>query len=169
MPHAAEGTQARSSLPAFIKGCIQRFGDNVDTDSIAPTEICLNPTPEILAHGAFLHSKPNFYDLSQQGATILVAENAFGTGSSREQAPKALSLPASRRSWRKATLSSTGGTRQIMVCWASRYGMRDSTSSPEEGVEMSIDIQRGLLPAGMSSSSFIWTPSRKSCFLQVAY
>ncbi len=78
------------TLPSSIQGRIHRFGDSVDTDSIAPTEICLNFTPESLARGAFMHRKPNFYELTQSGATILVAENAFGTGSSREQAPKAL-------------------------------------------------------------------------------
>lgn len=78
-----------SSLPSIIREKVQRFGDNIDTDSIIPTDKCINPN-EDLARGAFCYTKPTFYDLAQSGATILVAENAFGTGSSREQAPKAL-------------------------------------------------------------------------------
>jgi homoaconitate hydratase len=45
---------------------------------------------ENLGHGAFHYVKPEFYDLAQQGANIVVAGLAFGSGSSREQAPKCL-------------------------------------------------------------------------------
>lgn len=86
-----QGQPQSSSLPRLIRGRVQRFGDNVDTDSIAPTEICLgSPSPEQLGRGAFCHTRPEVYERAQAGATILVAGTAFGTGSSREQAPKAL-------------------------------------------------------------------------------
>jgi homoaconitate hydratase len=39
---------------------------------------------------AFHYEKPEFYDLAQAGATIVVAGLAFGCGSSREQAPKCI-------------------------------------------------------------------------------
>jgi len=37
--------------------------------------------------GAFCYYRPEFYDRAQNGATIIVAGNMFGSGSSREQAP----------------------------------------------------------------------------------
>lgn len=89
--HQQQQQSESSPLPRLIRGRVQRFGDNVDTDSIAPTEICLgSPTPEQLGRGAFCHTRPEVYERAQAGATILVAGTAFGTGSSREQAPKAL-------------------------------------------------------------------------------
>ncbi|EXJ53616.1 uncharacterized protein A1O5_13183 [Cladophialophora psammophila CBS 110553] len=79
------------SLPELIRGRVQRFGDNVDTDSIIPTDKC-HPhlTREDVARGAFCYTRPEFYDRAQAGASIVVAEKSFGCGSSREQAPRAL-------------------------------------------------------------------------------
>ncbi|OAA61663.1 Aconitase/3-isopropylmalate dehydratase large subunit, alpha/beta/alpha [Niveomyces insectorum RCEF 264] len=89
--HAAStDTTTDTCLPATITATVQRFGDNVDTDSIAPTEICIQPTDASLARGAFLYTRPDFYARAQAGASVVVAGHAFGTGSSREQAPKAL-------------------------------------------------------------------------------
>jgi len=77
-------------LPDIITGRVQRFGDNTDTDSIIPTDRCMAPNEEALGRGAFAYTRPEFYDRGKAGATIVVAEKSFGTGSSREQAPKAL-------------------------------------------------------------------------------
>jgi homoaconitate hydratase len=90
IPTLSDSSSEQSTLlPSLIRGRIQRFSNNIDTDSIIPTDKCINPS-EDLARGAFCYTKPTFYSLAQSGATIVVAENAFGTGSSREQAPKAL-------------------------------------------------------------------------------
>jgi len=87
----APQTKADTKLPDLIRGRVQRFGDNVDTDSIIPTDKCHSHlTQEQVARGAFCYTRPEFYDRAQSGATILVAEKSFGCGSSREQAPKAL-------------------------------------------------------------------------------
>ena len=80
-----------ATLEETIVGNIQRFGDNVDTDSIIPTDKCHSHlSTEEVARGAFCYTRPKFYERTQAGATIIVAEKSFGCGSSREQAPKAL-------------------------------------------------------------------------------
>lgn len=80
-----------SRLPDIIQGRIQRFGANVDTDSIIPTDKCHSHlSQDEVARGAFCYTRPEFYDLAQAGCNVLVAEESFGCGSSREQAPKAL-------------------------------------------------------------------------------
>jgi homoaconitate hydratase len=79
-----------NALPPLISGTIQRFKDNVDTDSIIPTDKCMQPAEESLGRGAFCYTRPSFYSLAQSGATIVVAGESFGTGSSREVAPRAL-------------------------------------------------------------------------------
>lgn len=79
------------NLEEKISGRIQRFGDNVDTDSLIPTEKCHSHlSKEEVARGAFCYTRPEFYDRSQAGATIVVGEKSFGCGSSREVAPRAL-------------------------------------------------------------------------------
>ena len=77
-------------LPDTIIGCVQRFGDNVDTDSIIPTDKCMSDTVEALGRDAFCYTRPEFYDRAQAGASIVVAGASFGSGSSREPAPKVL-------------------------------------------------------------------------------
>lgn len=88
---ASNGEAKQPSLPERIQGRVQRFGDNVDTDSIIPTDKCHSHlTQEEVARGAFCYTRPEFYDRARSGASIVVAEKSFGCGSSREQAPKAL-------------------------------------------------------------------------------
>src|SRR5271169_770839 len=42
---------------------------------------------KVSGKGAFCYYRPEFYEKAQTGSTIIVAGKAFGTGSSREQAP----------------------------------------------------------------------------------
>jgi homoaconitate hydratase len=89
--HESVTESEHTTLAETIVGNVQRFGDNVDTDSIIPTDKCHSHlSTEEVARGAFCYTRPEFYDRSQAGATIIVAEKSFGCGSSREQAPKAL-------------------------------------------------------------------------------
>jgi len=69
---------------ARIKGRVRKFGDNIDTDSIAPGPSLLLPMDEMKKH-AFAPLIPEFYKTVGEG-DILVAGNNFGCGSSREQA-----------------------------------------------------------------------------------
>lgn len=131
-----------ASLPDLIEGHVQRFGDSIDTDSIAPTEICISTDPEKLKRGAFCLTKPTFYDLAQAGATIIVAENAFGTGSSREQAPKVL-LAAGIQAVVAKSFAFIYGRNQAN-CGLLGIKMKDEKfyELAREGVNMSIDMRR---------------------------
>jgi homoaconitate hydratase len=142
----AQEQSAAGSLPRLIRGRVQRFGDNVDTDSIAPTEICLgSPTPDKLARGAFCHSRPEFYELAQAGATVVVAGTAFGTGSSREQAPKALlaagikAVVARSFAFIYARNQANSGLLGIKVRDDRFYELA------REGIEVDIDIERRVV------------------------
>jgi len=73
-----------------VSGRVQQFGDHVDTDAIIPGEFChLTQLPELGAR-AFHHVRPQFHPRAQQGQTIVVAGEGWGSGSSREQAVWAL-------------------------------------------------------------------------------
>src|SRR5438105_11761390 len=69
---------------------VQRFGDNVDTDAIIPGQFChLTALPELGAK-AFHFVRPEFVQRVAEGSAVVVAGEAWGSGSSREQAVLAL-------------------------------------------------------------------------------
>jgi 3-isopropylmalate/(R)-2-methylmalate dehydratase small subunit len=67
-----------------IKGRVRKFGDNVDTDAIAPGPTLQFPVEEMKKH-AFSPLHPEFYKTVKEGDVIVAGSN-FGCGSSREQA-----------------------------------------------------------------------------------
>ena len=69
---------------------IQRFGDNVDTDAIIPGEFCHLTSLAELGAKAFHYVRPEFVQRAREGATVIVAGEGWGSGSSREQAVLAL-------------------------------------------------------------------------------
>ncbi|KAG0328360.1 hypothetical protein BGZ99_005543 [Dissophora globulifera] len=88
---------ANKSLPApppsfsvTIKGKVQRFGDNIDTDAIIPAQFMPGTSDEDLGTHAFQFVKPEFQNLVKGGFDIVVGGSGFGSGSSREEAPRAL-------------------------------------------------------------------------------
>jgi aconitate hydratase/homoaconitate hydratase len=93
---ASERGPARKAAPAGagdappIDARVQRFGDNIDTDAIIPGQFCHLTSLEELGAKAFHFVKPDFVDRVKQGASVIVAGEAWGSGSSREQAVLAL-------------------------------------------------------------------------------
>jgi aconitate hydratase/homoaconitate hydratase len=89
----ASGKRARQADRAAaqrIHTRVQRFGDNIDTDAIIPGEFChLTSLPELGAK-AFHYVRPEFVQRAREGATVVVAGEGWGSGSSREQAVLAL-------------------------------------------------------------------------------
>jgi 3-isopropylmalate/(R)-2-methylmalate dehydratase small subunit len=71
------------------KGRVWKFGDNIDTDLIFPSQYMLLPTIEEMKVHAFEPLVANFHEKVRPGDMILGGEN-FGGGSSREQAPSVL-------------------------------------------------------------------------------
>lgn len=71
------------------EGKVWKFGDNVDTDQIIPAIYLITGDPKELARHAFENVRPEFPKQVKAG-DIIVADNNFGCGSSREHAPRAL-------------------------------------------------------------------------------
>ncbi|KAK1929655.1 putative aconitate hydratase [Phytophthora citrophthora] len=85
--------EAAASLETFsgsIKGRVQVFGDNIDTDAILPGEFLCENDMDALGKVAFLHTNPDFRDKVKEGQNVVVAGHGFGCGSSREQAVTAM-------------------------------------------------------------------------------
>ncbi|HZX93114.1 MAG TPA: aconitase family protein [Myxococcales bacterium] len=90
-PVSAKAARAADRQQAgVVRSRIQRFGDNVDTDAIIPGQFChLTSLPELGAK-AFHFVRPDFVDRAKGGERVIVAGEAWGSGSSREQAVLAL-------------------------------------------------------------------------------
>ncbi|MDR3602613.1 MAG: 3-isopropylmalate dehydratase small subunit [Desulfosporosinus sp.] len=80
----------------MIKGKVWKFGDNIDTDQVIPSQYLLLPTVEEMKQYTFEPLDKRFASKVGSGDIIVGGEN-FGSGSSREQAPlvlKALGISA---------------------------------------------------------------------------
>jgi aconitate hydratase/homoaconitate hydratase len=84
------GRAAASAAGTTIRARVQRFGDSVDTDAIIPGEFCHLTRLEDLGDKCFYYVRPEFRERAKNGATIVVAGEGWGSGSSREHAVWAL-------------------------------------------------------------------------------
>ncbi|MDD2835500.1 MAG: 3-isopropylmalate dehydratase small subunit [Methanothrix sp.] len=73
----------------MIKGKAWVFGDDVDTDVIIPGKYLRTKDARLWAEHAMEGLDPNFATQVEKGDVIVAGRN-FGSGSSREQAPRAL-------------------------------------------------------------------------------
>ena len=73
----------------IIKGKTWTFGENIDTDVIIPGRYLRTFNPKDLAEHVLEGERPDFTKNVQQW-DIIVADENFGCGSSREQAPVAI-------------------------------------------------------------------------------
>ncbi len=67
---------------------VWKFGDNLDTDAMAPGQFMKSPIEELSRH-CLESVRPEFAS-SVRAGDVLVAGKNLGAGSSREQAPQAL-------------------------------------------------------------------------------
>ncbi|MEA1895730.1 MAG: 3-isopropylmalate dehydratase small subunit [Euryarchaeota archaeon] len=76
-------------MEKYIKGRVWRFSENVDTDQIIPAIYLVTGDKQELAKHAFENVRPDFAKDVSDGDIIVAGPN-FGSGSSREHAPRAL-------------------------------------------------------------------------------
>ncbi|PYH63378.1 aconitase family protein [Aspergillus vadensis CBS 113365] len=82
---------ADSSSSDVMTGKVQRLGDFIDTDALAPAQFLIGMSDNKIAGQHCLeHTHPEFRQRVKDGFNIVVAGKAFGCGSSREQAVMAL-------------------------------------------------------------------------------
>lgn len=123
----------------IIKGKTWIFGENIDTDVIIPGRYLRTFNPQDLAEHVLEGERPDFTKNVQQG-DIIVADENFGCGSSREQAPVAIK---------------TAGVSAIVAKSFARIFYRNAINiglpvivsdiEAKEGDELSIDLSQGIL------------------------
>ncbi|KAJ5950025.1 Aconitase/3-isopropylmalate dehydratase large subunit alpha/beta/alpha subdomain 1/3 [Penicillium verhagenii] len=78
------------STDGILRSKVQRFGENVDTDAIIPAEFVPGVDNAELGSHCFEYDRPVFREKAKDGSRIIVADRGFGSGSSREDAVRAL-------------------------------------------------------------------------------
>jgi 3-isopropylmalate/(R)-2-methylmalate dehydratase small subunit len=74
----------------ILKGRVWKFGDNIDTDIIIPARYLALTDPKALGEHCMEPLAPDFHKQAKPGDIIVGGLN-FGSGSSREHAPIAIS------------------------------------------------------------------------------
>lgn len=74
-----------------MKGKVWKFGNNINTDEIIPARYLNSSDPAELARHCMEDADPEFMNKMAAG-DVIVAEDNFGCGSSREHAPIAIKV-----------------------------------------------------------------------------
>ena len=87
-----ELSAAKTSSTETMSAKVFLLGDFIDTDALVPAEIMSQPdiTTEALGEYCLMHTHPHFRQCVKDGQNIVMAGEAFGCGSSREEAVPAL-------------------------------------------------------------------------------
>lgn len=126
-------------MDANNKGRAWVFGDNVDTDALAPGRFMHRPFEE-LAQNCLIDLSPEFAKSANEGDIIIAGRN-FGVGSSRDQAAQALKA-------RGLSAIVAKGFAGIFYRNAINFGLPvfigDASVVPD-GSPVSINIETGIL------------------------
>jgi len=155
------GEQHAAAAGGTIRARIQRFGDAVDTDAIIPGEFCHLTDLQALGEKCFHYVRPAFYERAKTGATIVVAGEGWGSGSSREHAVWAL-----QGAGIQAIIARSYGFihKRNLVNEALPYlVIRDEAfyELAQEGAELEIDLASGTvrhLPTGRTFQAQVPSP-----------
>ena len=126
----------------MLKGKTWKFGNDVDTDQIIPSQYLLLPTIEEMKQYTFEPLDEEFSKKVRPGDIIIGGEN-FGSGSSREQAPRVLkelgvSAVVAKSFARIFFRNSINIGLPVIVC-------KDIYEEVNEGDEIKIEVNQGII------------------------
>ena len=135
----------------IVKGTVHKYGSDVDTDVIIPARYLNTSSAEELAAHCMEDIDPGFVSRVQKG-DIIVAEDNFGCGSSREHAPIAIkasgiSLVIANSFARIFYRNSINIGLPILECLAASEAIR-------EGDVVSVDFDTGLITDETTGQTF---------------
>ena len=125
-----------------IKGKTWKFGKNIDTDAIIPARYCNTADPEKLAPHCLEDADPEFVNKMSPGDIVIADEN-FGCGSSREVAP--ITIKAAGVSAVVAKSFARIFFRNSINIGLPIFESTTAVDEINEGDEISIDPATGLL------------------------
>lgn len=138
----------------MMKGQVWKFGNDVDTDQIIPSQYLLLPTVEEMKQYTFEPLDREFASKINAGDVIVAGEN-FGSGSSREQAPlvlKALGVSAvvAKSFARIFFRNAINIGLPVLIC-------KEIYEKVENQDTLEIDVQRGSINSLKSNETFTST------------
>lgn len=139
----------------IITGRVHRYGRDIDTDVIIPARYLNTSNPDELAKHCMEDLDPTFVTKVEEG-DILVTDENFGCGSSREHAPIAI-----KASGIAAVISSSFA--RIFYRNAINTGLvilesPEAVAGISDGDEVSIDIETGTITNLTSGATFSAEP-----------
>ena len=139
---------------AKIDGKVWTFGKDIDTDLIIAARYLSTSVPEELAKHVMEDADPDFVNKMSVG-DIIVADENFGCGSSREHAPIAL---------KAAGISAIIAPTFARIFYRNAFNMGlpifelKEISEISEGDEVSIDMNAGTVTNKTTNKTYNFTP-----------
>lgn len=139
---------------ANINGKVWRFGKDIDTDLIIAARYLSTSVPEELAKHVMEDADPEFVNKMSAGDVIVADEN-FGCGSSREHAPIAL---------KAAGVAAVIAPTFARIFYRNAFNMGlpifelPESLEIKEGETISIDLDKGLVINDTTNKSYEFTP-----------
>ncbi len=137
-----------------IDGKVWTFGKDVDTDLIIAARYLSTSVPEELAKHVMEDADPEFVNKMSPG-DIIVADENFGCGSSREHAPIAL---------KAAGVAAVIAPTFARIFYRNAFNMGlpifelPESMEIKEGEEVSIDMNTGTITNKTTDKTYVFTP-----------
>ncbi|MFO7819202.1 MAG: 3-isopropylmalate dehydratase small subunit [Halanaerobacter sp.] len=125
-----------------IQGKAWKYGSDIDTDVIIPARYLTSADPEHLAQHCLEDLDEQFVDKMDEG-DLIVAEDNFGCGSSREHAP--LSIKAAGVSCVIANSFARIFYRNSINIGLPIMECREAVAGIDEGDEVEVDVETGTI------------------------
>jgi len=138
-----------------VRGTVHRYGSNVDTDVIIPARYLNTSSHEELAKHCMEDIDPGFASTVNHG-DIIVAEDNFGCGSSREHAP--IAIKASGVSCVIAKSFARIFYRNAINIGLPILECPEAVGAMENGDVVTIDFDTGTIHNDSKGTSFQATP-----------
>ncbi|QOP41241.1 MULTISPECIES: 3-isopropylmalate dehydratase small subunit [Sulfurimonas] len=139
---------------ANINGKVWRFGKDIDTDLIIAARYLNTSDPKELAKHVMEDADPEFVNKMSVGDVIVADEN-FGCGSSREHAPIAL---------KAAGVAAVVAPTFARIFYRNAFNMGlpifelPEASEINEGDKISIDMDKGTITNETTNKTYNFTP-----------
>ncbi|MCK5139453.1 MAG: 3-isopropylmalate dehydratase small subunit [Thermodesulfovibrionia bacterium] len=139
----------------ILKGRVWKFGNNIDTDAIIPARYLNTSDPKELAKHVMEDADKDFPAKVKKG-DIIIAENNFGCGSSREHAPIAIKAAGVQAVIAKSFA-------RIFYRNAFNIGLPifesdEASEKTKQGDEIEIDADRGIIKNITKNEQYISKP-----------
>lgn len=128
-----------------------KFGKDINTDAITPGRFNLTADPKELAKICFIEERPEFTKEAKKGDVIIADEN-FGCGSSRETAPVAI-----KASGIQAVIAKSFARifyRNCINIGLPVLVSEEAVQGINEGDEVSVEFELGVIKNNSSKKEF---------------